>query len=132
MVQRVLERRAYRRARIEEGTTATVAIMLRLLPPPKALLVIHDPLLRRETERRITPDMLEVDVAEGAPGALRRVAAELRQVIITDDLELIRTWRARKDVRTPFIVFIAELDESAGRRGGPDRRSGRGDRAPSE
>jgi two-component system, cell cycle response regulator len=118
MVQRVLERRAEQRAKIEEGTTATVAVMLRLLPPPRALLVILDPHVRRETERRITSDMLEVESVDEPSAALERLTAEFRPVIVTDDLDLVRRVRARREVRTPFIVYIAELDESAEREAG--------------
>ena len=42
VIQRVLERRAAKPATTEEGTTATVAVMVRVLPPPKALLVFQD------------------------------------------------------------------------------------------
>jgi diguanylate cyclase (GGDEF)-like protein len=118
MVKRVLERRAERRAKTEDGTTATVAVMLRLLPSPKALVLIHNPQVRRETERRITSDMLEVESVENGAEALRRIAAEFRPVILTDDLDLVRKLHARKEVRTPFIVYISELDESEEREEG--------------
>src|SRR6266403_1338244 len=61
VIQRVLERRAAKPATIEEGTTATVAVMVRVLPPPKALLVFQDAPLRQHMQRRITPDVLECD-----------------------------------------------------------------------
>jgi two-component system, cell cycle response regulator len=118
MVQRVLERRAERRATTEEGTTATVAVMLRLLPPPKALIAIDDPQVRREIERRVTSDMLEVESVEEGSEALRRLAAEFRPVIVTDDLDLIRKVRARSNIRAPFIVYVADLDESGERETG--------------
>jgi two-component system, cell cycle response regulator len=118
MVQRVLERRADRRAKVEEGTTATVAVMLRLLPPPKALLAIQNLQVRREAERRITSDMLEMESVEGAAEALERFTAEFRAVMVTDDLELVREVRSRHEVRTPFIVYVAELDEPAEREAG--------------
>jgi two-component system, cell cycle response regulator len=118
LVRRVLERRADRRSRIEEGTTATVAVMLRLLPPPKALLAIQDQMLRAETERRVTADMLEVETADEVSEALRHMAGEFRPVIVTDDLELIRKLRNRTETRTPFIVFISELDEASAREAG--------------
>src|SRR5580704_59565 len=115
LVQRVLERRADRRTKVEEGTTATVAVMLRLLPPPKALLAIHDVHLRAEAERRITPDLLEVESTSETVAALERFAAEFRSVIVTDDLELVRKLRARQQLRAPFVLYISELDESAER-----------------
>jgi two-component system, cell cycle response regulator len=118
LVQRVLERRAERRTKVEEGTTATVAVMLRLLPPPKALLAIHDPHLRAEAERRITPDLLEVKSTEETSAALARFTAEFHPVIVTDDLELVRRLRGRPELRTPFVLYVAELDESAERQAG--------------
>jgi diguanylate cyclase (GGDEF)-like protein len=118
LVKRVLERRAERRAKTEEGTTATVAVMLRLLPPLKTLLAIHDRQIRRETEQRITSEILEVEcVAEGSE-ALRRLEVQFWPVILTDDLDLIRKVRTRSGIRTPFIVYIAELDESVEREAG--------------
>jgi diguanylate cyclase (GGDEF)-like protein len=39
-------------------------------------------------------------------------------VIVTDSLELIRKVRAKQGPRAPFILYIAELDESAGREAG--------------
>jgi len=61
VIQRVLERRAAKPATTEEGTTATVAVMVRVLPPPKALLVFQDAPLRQHMQRRITPDVLECE-----------------------------------------------------------------------
>jgi hypothetical protein len=55
VTQRILERRAERPPGSSEGTTATIAVMLRVVPPPRALLVCDDPLLRQRLELRITP-----------------------------------------------------------------------------
>lgn len=118
LVQRVLERRAERRTKVEEGTTATVAVMLRLLPPPKALLAIQDAHLKAEAERRITPDLLEVESIDDTAAALVRLTSEFLPVIVTDDLELVRKLRARQALRTPFILYVAELDECAEREAG--------------
>jgi diguanylate cyclase (GGDEF)-like protein len=109
LVQRVLERRAERRTKVEEGT------MLRLLPPPEALLAIHRAQLKAEAERRSTSDLLEVESTDETAAAPERFAAEFRPVIVTDDLELVRKFRARQGLRTPFVLFVAELDESAER-----------------
>jgi diguanylate cyclase (GGDEF)-like protein len=46
------------------------------------------------------------------------MAAEFRPVVVTDDLDLIRKLRARNEARAPFIVFIADLDDSAEREAG--------------
>ena len=118
VIQRILERRAERPAEAHEGTTATVAVMLRVLPPPKALLVLHDAGARAQVMRRIAPDVFEVESVADDEEALRRSAAEYRPVIVTDSLELIRQLRSSKSARTPYVLYVAELDE------GPERVAG--------
>jgi two-component system, cell cycle response regulator len=118
VIQRILERRAERPADAHEGTTATVAVMLRVLPAPKALLVVQDPGLRAQLSRRIAPDVFEIEAVADDDEALRRYATEYRPVVLTDSLELIRQLRSRKSARTPFVLYIAELDE------GPEREAG--------
>ena len=118
VIQRILERRAERPADSHEGTTATVAVMLRVLPAPKALLVVQDPALRAQLSRRIAPDVFEVESVPSDDEALRRFATEYRPVVLTDSLELIRQLRARKSARSPFVLFVAELDEGAEREAG--------------
>lgn len=109
VIQRILERRSEQPRASHEETTATVAVMVRVVPPPRALLAFADPLLRPQIERRITPDMFDVDSA-GAPGeALKAFAATFRAVVFTDSLELIRELRARQ-TRAPFIVYVGEPD----------------------
>jgi two-component system cell cycle response regulator len=118
VIQRILERRAERPAEANEGTTATVAVMLRVLPPPKALLAFQDPGVRALLTRRIAPDVFETESVASDEEALRKFAADYRPVVFTDSLELIRQLRARKAVRTPFVVYVAELDEGADRETG--------------
>ncbi|MGO9803169.1 MAG: diguanylate cyclase [Steroidobacteraceae bacterium] len=118
VIQRILERRAERPADAHEGTTATVAVMLRVLPAPKALLVVQDPGLRAQLSRRIAPDVFEIEAVADDAEALRCFATEYRPVVLTDSLELIRQLRSRKSARTPFVLYIAELDEGAEREAG--------------
>jgi diguanylate cyclase (GGDEF)-like protein len=118
VIQRILERRAQRPPAPDEGTTATVAVMLRVLPPPKALLAFEDTLLKERIERRILPDVFELEEAAPEIEALQRLANEFRPVVFTDSLELIRTVRARPVSRAPFLIYVAELDE------GPEREAG--------
>ncbi|MGH8276877.1 MAG: hypothetical protein ACRETH_09300, partial [Steroidobacteraceae bacterium] len=118
VIQRILERRAEHPASVHEETTATVAVMLRVVPPPKALLAFEDPVLRAQVERRIPPDIFEVELVAPGTETLQRLAAEFRQVIFTDSLELIRQLRARAASRTPYVVYVAELDEGAEREAG--------------
>jgi two-component system, cell cycle response regulator len=115
VIQRVLERRAQTPPTAEDGTTATVAVMVRVLPPPKALLMFQEAPLREYMERRIRPDMLDFDSVADEAEALRRYAAEFRPVVLTDNPELIRKLRANPGARTPFIVYVAEVDDSGER-----------------
>jgi two-component system, cell cycle response regulator len=119
VIQRVLERRAEKPPTTDEGTTATVAVMLRVLPPPKALLVLSDPHVREELERHITPDVLDFESLAEEGEALRRFNAEFRPVVLTDSLDLVRKLRSRPaGSRAPFIVYVAELDDALEREAG--------------
>jgi two-component system cell cycle response regulator len=118
VIQRILERRAERPSEAHEGTTATVAVMLRVLPPPKALLAFQDPGVRALVARRIAPDAFETESVASDEEALRKFTADYRPVVFTDSPELVRQLRARKAVRTPFVVYVAELDEGAERETG--------------
>lgn len=117
VIQRVLERRGQRPAS-DEGTTATVAVMVRVLPPPKALLAFQDAPMRAFIERRVRPDLLDCESAADEAEALRRFEAEFRPVVLTDNPELVRKLRARSGQRAPYILYVAELDES------PEREAG--------
>src|SRR2546423_7106736 len=116
VIQRILERRAAR-VSVEE-TTATIAVMLRVVPPPRALLVCQDAAVRQQLERRITPDMLDYESLADDHEGLRRFDAEFFPVVVTDSLELVRQLRARPAVRAPFVVYVAELDDAAEREAG--------------
>ena len=118
VIRRILERRSQQLAGTHEETTAAIAVMLRVLPPPKALLVCQDPALRRRLEQRITACMLECESVPDEQEALHRCASEPRAVVVTDSLELIRHLRARTTQRPPFMVYVAELDEPAKRAAG--------------
>jgi two-component system cell cycle response regulator len=117
VIQRILERRAHPAASHEE-TTATIAVMLRVVPPPKTLLVCQDAQLRQRLEQRITADMLDFEVVTDADQALQRCALEFRAVIITDLLELVTTLRGRSVQRAPFIVYVSPHDEAVAREAG--------------
>jgi len=114
VIRRVLERRA-EKPHTAEGTTATVAVMVRVLPPPKALLVFSDPGLADQMERQVTPDVLDATATADEHEALRQFEAEFRPVVLTDSLELVRKLRARAGSRAPFIVCVTELDDAAER-----------------
>jgi diguanylate cyclase (GGDEF)-like protein len=118
VIQRILEQRAVRPPASDEGTTATIAVMLRVLPPPMALLAFEDSRFKERIERRTPPDVFELEEAAPQAEALKHLASEFRAVVFTDSLELIRTLRARPAKRTPFLVYVGELYE------GPEREAG--------
>jgi diguanylate cyclase (GGDEF)-like protein len=109
VIKRVLERRVHEPA-TREDTTATVAVMLRVLPPPHALLVVHAVDTREQLERRIHKEMLDVAVfAEHETLACLR--AQFYPLLITDSAALIRRVRAAKLPRVPFILYITPVDD---------------------
>ena len=118
VIQRILERRSQRLPTTQEETTATIAVMVRVVPPPKALLVCQDLPLRRELEQRITAALLECESVPDEQEALQRCASEHRHVIVTDSLEMVRRVRARPTQRPPFVLYVAELDAPAERAAG--------------
>ena len=118
VIRRILERRAQQAPAIYEETTATIAVMLRVVPPPKALLLCRDPQLRERLERRITPDLLDFETVADAQQALVRCATEFRAVIVTDVLDAVRPLRAHAAQRAPYLVYVAECDEANAREAG--------------
>jgi two-component system, cell cycle response regulator len=111
VIQRILDKRA-QKPPVAEDTTATVAVMLRVMPPPKALLVCHDPILRQQLERRITADLLDVESLADELAAARRQNTDFRPVILTDSPEFVRKVRAQSTQRAPFILYVAERDDT--------------------
>src|SRR5690348_9988387 len=118
IIRQVLEQRAEKAPRPHAGATATLSVMARVLPRPKALLLLQDSEVRRQIESRITDELLEVDVAVDAMEGLLRYAAELHPVVVTDSLEMVAKLRARCDEVSPFILYVAGLDDAAERRVG--------------
>jgi two-component system cell cycle response regulator len=118
VIQRILERRAHKPPEIQEDTSATIAVMLRVLPPPRALLVFEDGVMLDQIENSITCDVLNVEALSDEHEAVRAFGAEFRPVIITDHLELIRKIRARQVDRAPYILYVSELDEGEEREAG--------------
>lgn len=108
VIKRVLERRVHE-PESREDTTATVAVMLRVLPPPHALLVIRAPDTRKHLEQRIHKEMLDVTLCDEHE-AIDSLREQFRAVVITDSLPLISRIRAQKFPRDPFILYIAPID----------------------
>lgn len=116
VIQRLLERRV-REVTKAEGTTATIAVMVRVIPPPKALLLFSQPAVGERIRLNITPDMLEIEEVADEREAMRRMA-EFRPIIVTDSLDLIRRVRGPSESRVPFIIYVSELDDATEREAG--------------
>jgi two-component system cell cycle response regulator len=102
----------------DDATTATVAVLVRALPPPRALVAIADARLRQQVAPRITAQMLDCECPADGQQALQRYSTVPCPIVITDSLELIRKLRLLDSSRPPFILYIANLDSAAGRDAG--------------
>jgi diguanylate cyclase (GGDEF)-like protein len=118
VIQRVLDRRAQQPPTIQDDTSSTIAVMLRCLPPPRALLVVSDPVLSNHIRGRIAPDMLDFEAVDDDTAAVEAFQLEFRPVVLTDSLEAIRGVRSRQADRIPYILYISELDAAAEREAG--------------
>src|SRR5690242_12448891 len=99
VIQRILEKRAHKPPEIQEDTSATIAVMLRVLPPPRALLAFEDGVLRDQLESAIAESLLDVTTVDSELEAVRLFGSEFCPLIVTDSLELIRKIRARQTDR---------------------------------
>jgi two-component system, cell cycle response regulator len=129
VIQRILERRAEQPRAAHDETTATVAVMVRVVPPPRALLAFAEPSLRQQVERRITPDLFDLDDARSVADGLKAFTTTFCPVVFTDSLDLIRQLRTQQ-TRAPFIVYVcaaaAAADLEPGLVAGADECLGRG------
>jgi two-component system cell cycle response regulator len=118
VIQRILEKRAHTPPQLQEDTSATIAVMLRVLPPPRTLLVFEDATLRNQCERASTENILDTVVIDDELEALSSLGSEFFPLIVTDHLELIRKVRAGQNDRAPYILYVSELDEGREREAG--------------
>ncbi len=90
-----------------------MAVMMRVLPPPRVLLACQNVDVRQRIALRILPDAFQVEEAGAGTQAQQRLCDESWATVITDSLELVRYIRALHCKRRPFVVFVAERDEEA-------------------
>src|SRR2546423_9390737 len=64
VIQRILEKRAQKPPQIQEDTSATIAVMLRVLPPPRAMLVFEDAALREHCESAVAENVLDIEAVD--------------------------------------------------------------------
>jgi two-component system, cell cycle response regulator len=118
VIQRILDKRAQKPPEIQEDTAATIAVMLRVLPPPRTLLAFEDTALRDQFENAIAESVLDTEAADDELDAVRLFGAQFYPLVVTDSLELIRKIRARQTDRAPYVLYVSELDEGHEREAG--------------
>jgi two-component system, cell cycle response regulator len=115
VIRRFLDRRGRPDAGGHLDTTATIAVMLRVLPPPRLLLCIGEASLRDALAYRLSACLVEVDTVADDAQALRRLEKEACHLLVTDHLDLVRSVRALKNERNPVVLFVPERDEESER-----------------
>jgi diguanylate cyclase (GGDEF)-like protein len=111
VIQRLLERRGAPLTTPAPDTTATIAVMLRMLPPPKLVLAITNGGLRRQVADRLTGELVDVEVVASEEAAAQRLDGEGCHILLTDELALVRRVRKAKPERNPVILVITEADD---------------------
>src|SRR3569833_900333 len=111
VIQRILERRAEKPPEIQEDTSATIAVMLRVVPPPRALLMFENESILNQLEDLVTSDVLDLQVTPKKNEAVRAFKEKYRPVIITDNHKKKRKLRALQTNRAPYILYVSEIDE---------------------
>ncbi len=111
VVRRVLESRARTVQAQSADTTATIAVMTRVLPPPRLLLCVSQGGLQRQLADRLASALVAVESVADDREALRRLEAEPCHILITDSLDLTRRVRAMRSERNPVVLFVLEADE---------------------
>jgi diguanylate cyclase (GGDEF)-like protein len=89
----------------EEDTTATVTVMLRVQPPPRALLVV-DAEYRERLGHALEESGFEVSHSNSKDQALEAMAAAHHPLVMTDRLELVQRLRELKFPRLLQIILV--------------------------
>ncbi len=112
VIQRILERRG---APIEGAhspdTTATIAVMLRTLPPPRLVLAVEGGGLRRQLADQLAGELVEVVETGDDAEAARLIDEEGCHILVTDSLEITRRVRSIRRERNPVVLFVLEIDD---------------------
>jgi diguanylate cyclase (GGDEF)-like protein len=89
-------------------TTSTLSVMLRVLPPPRLLLLIEEPSLRESYRYRLDSEMLQVETVEDDETALGLHELEPFHILITDSLEFVRRLRACPSEPSPVVLVVLD------------------------
>jgi diguanylate cyclase (GGDEF)-like protein len=125
LVQQILERRGRPTTdapREHEDTTATVAVILRVQPPPYTLLSV-DETARGRLQRLLEEAEFHVTVAHWGDAAVAALRERHHAFVLTDRLDLIRRVRELALPRLTQIMFLTgsrDFDVSMAMRAGAD------------
>ncbi|MGB8327706.1 MAG: diguanylate cyclase [Steroidobacteraceae bacterium] len=97
------------------GGSGTIAIMLRVLPPPRLLLCIEQSDLRDALANRLALAMIDVETTGDDDSAARSFEREPCHILVTDNIELVRKIRARQTERAPVVLYVLGRGEGGER-----------------
>ena len=115
VIQRIFHRNGSARPERQEDTSASLAVMMRVLPPVRALLSVRHAPSRAYLRERLDAHDLDIDVADHEVDALDRCAAQFYPIVITDRPDLIQRVRALTQDRYTVILMLTEHDAEAER-----------------
>lgn len=111
VIRRVLENRSQPVRSPSPDTTATIAVMVRVLPPPRLMLSVDNEMVQKRLVRALEGALVAVEVAQSVPHAVKCLDEEPCHVLVTDSAELTRRVRKLRAERNPVVLFVLELDE---------------------
>lgn len=110
LVRQILKRRAPAGSpahAADDDTSATVTVMLRVQPPPRALLVVDDE-FRNRLRVALEDSGFEVFLCNSRDQALQAMADGHHPLVVTEKLELIQRLRELKLPRLLQIILIGD------------------------
>jgi diguanylate cyclase (GGDEF)-like protein len=93
--------------------TGTVAVMLRLQPPPCALVCVADPQQEIRFAELFQDALFEADIFSGEEEAYAAMQAQFRKLAITDSVQLIAQLRALTFTDYLHILFVGSATAEA-------------------
>ncbi|MBK7251449.1 MAG: GGDEF domain-containing protein [Gammaproteobacteria bacterium] len=112
VIRRVLERRSQPPHGQPPDTATTMAVMLRVLPPPRLLLAVLDAGARRRLEHGLVGVDVTLTTADDETVARRQLEAEPCHIVITDSRALARHACEPRAGHRPVVLFALGFDDA--------------------
>jgi diguanylate cyclase (GGDEF)-like protein len=101
--------------------TGTVAVMVRLQPPPRALLCVADPEQESRFAEVFAGGLFDAQIISGEEDSYAAIQAQFRKLVITDSVSLIARLRALGCKDYLHILFVgSNASEGAALKAGAD------------